>query len=141
MFRHRGRFMIPSGHGFEAFNEMYKNMYTQNDGFPHTDVYVRDNKTKIVMALAGYKKEDLSIYVDKDELVISGEYNEVEDENFDGWELVKPQRKIAKRSFEKRWSILNDLGDLNAEFVDGILTVIVSSKEPETTEPKRFEIN
>lgn len=87
---------------------------------PVHDVIENDNEYQIDLLLAGVKKEDISIDVEKDVLTIKAERKEIKD--------VKYNRKETFFGKYERSFILPDDVDkdkIDASLVDGILKVIV----------------
>ena len=89
------------------------------------------------MDVPGFTKDDIKIEVNKDSLIITAEKEEKNDEK-DGKKYIHRERRYGKyqRSF-----YLQDLDsdDINAEFKDGVLTIVVPKKEEKDTK-KYIEI-
>src|SRR5690606_16344778 len=104
--------------------------YTLNKGFPKGGVFVDKNGNTVVeLALAGYSKESLSVRIEDNQLVISG--NKQDGEEDDGI--------MARRAFTRRFPNFNNNWDLKASEVtykDGLLRVVVPpmSHKPDTTQ-------
>jgi HSP20 family protein len=97
---------------------------------PVHDVIENDKEFIIEAMLAGIKKEDISIKVDKDVLKIKAVRNEVKD--------LKYNRKESFTGTYKRLFVLPELADvenIGATLVDGVLTVTIPKldKAPEST--------
>tara|TARA_Y100000034_G_C6888363_1_gene408241 strand:+ start:1956 stop:2387 length:432 start_codon:yes stop_codon:yes gene_type:complete len=107
---------------FSTFFDDWKPLERQTtQGYPVSDVYcTEDGSTVLEFALAGFRKEDLSIEVkpEKRSITISAATGG-EAEN---------KRRIARRSFTKTYVNYDDnldLGAAQAKFEDGLLTVTV----------------
>ena len=113
---------------FESFFEDFPNHLKQTtQGYPVADIYsAADGSTVLEFALAGFKREELSIDVrpDKRSIVVTGEPEaSPESEN---------PRRIAKRGFQKKYVNYDDnlsLSAATASYEDGLLTIIVPKKE------------
>ena len=95
---------------------------------PVHDVIENDKEFIIEAMLAGIKKEDVTIKVDKDVLKIKAVRNEVKD--------LKYNRKESFTGTYKRVFVLPELADvenISASLVDGVLRVIVPKLEKEPT--------
>jgi HSP20 family protein len=95
---------------------------------PVHDVIENDKEFIIELMLAGIKKEDISIKVDKDVLKIKAVRNEVKD--------LKYNRKESFTGTYKRLFVLPELADvenISASLTDGVLTIKILKleKEPE----------
>lgn len=114
--------------GFDnLFKEMDRLTTNQKDNFPPYNLYQRDGELTLELALAGYKKENVSVTVEGDKLTISGDANKVDEEN----PLIKG---IARRSFRRQFILHEGHEVKDATMADGLLTVTVVkiAKSPTT---------
>ena len=89
------------------------------DTFPPYDVYkYEDGSAKVVVAVAGYKRDDLNIVMDGNILDIEGARRLEEDED-----AICVHQGIAKRAFKLRFRFDDYLEPASAELFDGLLTV------------------
>ena len=107
----------------------------ENISFPRIDVYEKENKVTIQAEVAGIKKEDLKITVEKNHLVLTGNknFNNTSDniyrsENFYG---------SFKRSFKLSDDIDQDF--ISEKLEDGILTITFDKLN--ITKEKIIDIN
>ena len=91
----------------------------ENLAYPRIDIFENENKITLQAEVAGIKKEDLKIIIEKDQLILSGikNINHTSDtihrsENFYG---------LFKRSFKLSGDI--DQNSISAKLEDGILTI------------------
>mgnify|MGYP003113191431 FL=1 len=131
--------------GSRAFEDVFDNIFNSSfdgmlrkstQGYPVADIYSEENgDTVMEFALAGFTKEELSIEVkpgDKS-IVVRADAGNTEDSR---------SRRIARRSFEKRFVNYNnnlDLAAVTASFENGLLRVVVPTR-PET-KPLEVKIN
>lgn len=90
-----------------------------------------EDKTEIMYPAVGYGKEDLSIYIENGQLVISGNLQN---------EAIA-DKKFVKKQFKLSWVIddsLYDVENISSTFDRGILTVTLPTKEK--AKPKRIDI-
>ena len=121
---------------FDQFFEDPKRLIKRStDGYPVTDIYTNDNHDQVIeMALAGFKKGDLSIDVKDNTITISCDTSKEEKQ--------QSRRRIAKRSFKKTFVDYHnqlDFSKTEAEFIDGLLSVTiprVEEKKPTTIKIK-----
>lgn len=88
-------------------------------GFPKGDVYMDDGSVVIELALAGYNKEQLSVRVEDNSLVVSAE--KVENNDVGG-------RSLARRAFSKVFPNFTNEWDLEQAkiiYQDGLLRITV----------------
>ena len=93
-----------------------------------------DNSYKIELALAGWSKQEISLELNGDKLVIKGESDDKEDDSdyfFKG---------ISKRAFTRSF-MLNDTVVVNgSEFANGLLSIFLERLVPEDKKPRKIEI-
>ena len=103
------------------FNEPETLVRRSTEGYPLTDIYKDiDGKQVIELALAGFKREDLSIQIKENQITVSAQ----KQDDAEG----KSNRRIARRSFKKTfvdYSNKLDLTKSNASFEDGLLKISV----------------
>jgi HSP20 family protein len=101
------------------------------------DVWEKDNKIFVKMAMPGVKKEDINITVDRDVLTIEGKTEEEKEEK-DGKKYYL--KNFSSYSYSQRFNLPSsiDPDHVEAEFKDGVLIVqLPKSKEEES---KKIEI-
>ena len=100
------------------------------------DIYEKDNKYHIEMDVPGFKKEDLKINLENNYLTIKAEKkNDVKD---DSKKYIRRERSYSK--FERSIYLGDaDEENIDAEYKDGILTIIVP-KQDEKKSKKYIEI-
>jgi len=103
------------------FNEPETLVRRSTEGYPLTDIYKDiDGKQVIELALAGFKRDDLSIQIKENQITVSAQ----KQDDAEG----KSNRRIARRSFKKTfvdYSNKLDLTKSNASFEDGLLKISV----------------
>lgn len=100
--------------------------YQPERGFPFSNVYLEDDCTIVEYALAGYKKENLSIDVVDSTLIVEGTFApaSIEPEN---WVV----RNISQRSFTRSLRMKTGTTVQRATFIDGILKIYLKVREVE----------
>lgn len=111
------------------------------NNFPKYEV-IKDNQNNQYMLrllLAGYRKEDLNVYVENNKLYIESEKTESEynDEKY----TYSTERVIARRAFKISFSLEGQLEVSNelSKFENGILEIVLKNKEVQ--ERKSISIN
>ncbi len=105
-------------------------------GFPKGDAFVnKAGELVMELALAGYSKDDLSVEVDGDSLLVSGKKIADENEN---------SRVLTRRAFSQKYYVnYSNQWDLENSFVsykDGILKVVVKPLVTKPQEIRKIEI-
>ncbi|MBN1858511.1 Hsp20/alpha crystallin family protein [Candidatus Bipolaricaulota bacterium] len=101
------------------------------DGTPNigrTDIFEKDQSLVYETELPGMKKEDLSIKVEENTLVISGERKRNDDVKKENYFRVGRQYGRIQRSFPLPADLV-ERTNVKARFEDGILTITVPLKE------------
>lgn len=102
------------------------NIYRAMDGNPYV--------TYMEFALAGYKKEDLDVKIEGDYLYISGKGNsEVKDREY-------LHRGMARRDFNVKFKLTQNVEVKSAKFSDGLLTIELEKIIPDEKKPKSIDI-
>src|SRR5207249_11313897 len=88
----------------------------------------------LTMAVAGFSPEEIDVTVHENALLVTGKAKK-EDEN--GRYL---HRGIARRAFERRFSVADHIKVVGASLVNGMLHVDRVHEVPESPKPRRIEI-
>lgn len=112
----------------------------------HLDEAAED-RYHIEIALAGWKRDDIDIQIDRETLVISGKSEKPEDYEREECELEKKgqsitysHRGIAMRDFELRFRLAPYYVVDEASFEDGLLSIACRQELPEHLKPRKIEI-
>lgn len=106
--------------------------------YPKCNVMDKPDKIVIEAAVPGLQKEDVSIAIEDDALIIKGDKVQGKEDSDNGFIL----RELKKSSF-KRAFVLNDNLDkekIDASYRDGILTIEILKKEVEKKKTKVIDI-
>jgi molecular chaperone IbpA len=91
---------------------------------------------RLTMAVAGFSRDEIDITVEKNSLVISGKAQK-EDEETQGRYL---HRGIARRAFERRFSLADHIKVTGARTDNGLLHVDLVREVPEEAKPRQIKI-
>lgn len=102
---------------FDQLNETANTIAKNAPNWPPYNIKkVKDNKYVIEMAVAGFAKSDIEVTVEGNKLVIKGESNDNEAEDY----IFKG---IANRAFQRTFTIADKVEIKDAEMVNGMLRV------------------
>jgi molecular chaperone IbpA len=90
---------------------------------------------RLTMAVAGFARDEIDITVQENSLVISGKAQKEEAE--DGRYL---HRGIARRAFERRFSLADHIKVNGASMDNGLLHVDLVREVPEEAKPRQIKI-
>ena len=98
---------------------------SQSNYPPYNLIQLNNHESKLEIALAGFKKDELQVYTEFGKLYVKGKKEESEVVG----EFV--HKGLAQRSFERVWAVTDDTKVGSVEFVDGLLTVELTKIVPE----------
>ena len=99
---------------------------------PYNLIQVNNHESKLEIALAGFKKDELKVYTEFGKLHVEGKK---EEPKVDG-EFV--HKGLAQRSFERVWKVSDDTKVGSVKFEDGLLTVELNKIVPEHHARKEY---
>jgi len=89
---------------------------------------------KIQIALAGFDKSDVDVEVKENTLTVKSKKDTVESEE----EVL--YKGISTRSFERSWTLADDMKVHGAKFENGLLEISLERIIPEEKKPKTIDI-
>ena len=103
--------------------------------YPKVNIYEYDDKIGIVAEIPGLDKKNVSVEVEEDVLIISGDKHGFDS---DGGKCIT--RELKQSAFTRSFNLGEYLdGDnVSATFKDGMLSISIPKKEPE--QPKKHSI-
>ena len=99
---------------------------------PYNLIQLNNHESKLEIALAGFKKDELKVYTEFGKLYVEGKK---EDKETDGKFVHKG---LAQRSFQRVWTISDDTKIGSVKFEDGLLTVQLNKIVPEHHAKKEY---
>jgi HSP20 family molecular chaperone IbpA len=99
---------------------------------PYNLIQLNNHESKLEIALAGFKKDELKVYTEFGKLYIEGKKEESE---VDG-EFI--HKGLAQRSFQRVWTVTDDTKVGSVKFEDGLLTVELNKIVPEHHARKEY---
>lgn len=119
---------------FDNFESRFANQINSNYP-PYNIIKINENLYSVTVAVAGFGKDDVTVSIDQDQLIITGKkVNDSDDE------AEYLHRGLAFREFERRFTLAEHMEVLSAEMKDGLLTVQIERKIPEAMKPKTIAI-
>ena len=92
--------------------------YTTTSNYPpYNLIQLNNHESKLEIALAGFKKNEIKVYTEFGKLYVQGKKEESENVG----EFV--HKGLAQRSFERVWTITDDTKVGSVSFDDGLLVV------------------
>lgn len=124
---------------FRELEEMSRSFWNDTDiSAFRTDITEKEGSYILDAELPGFKKEDITIDIDKDCLTISAEHKSEENEE-DGNNFIRRERYYG--SYSRSFNVKGiDTDAITAAYNDGILTLTMPKKTPEIPAARRLEI-
>jgi len=89
---------------------------------------------RLTMAVAGFSPEELDITVQENTLLVTGKAKKEQE----GGNYL--HRGIARRAFERRFSLADHIKVVGASLVNGMLHVDLTREVPEAAKPRKIQI-
>ncbi len=105
------------------------------DNWPPYDIIRQGEDTyRIVMAVAGFARDELTLTDRPNLLVVSGA------KKGDAQEGTYLHKGVAEREFERRFELADHVKVARASLANGLLTIELQREIPEALKPRRIEI-
>jgi len=124
-----------------GFDDVLERLFQAHDHFvsstsyPPYNIIRADNKYRIEIALAGFKKEDIDVSLTKNVLTISGNTLKAEaDKNI-------AYRGIATRKFKRSFALSDNTKVKAAKMEDGMLIITIEKVVPEEEKEVSIQID
>ncbi len=109
----------------------------QAPGYPPYNIETVDQDAyRIIMAVAGFRDQDLDIQIKENALSVTGDVTDGE-----GVAGKFLHRGIAARSFTQRFDLADHVKVSGANLDNGLLTINLVRELPEALQPRRIAIN
>lgn len=120
---------------FDDFESRFANQISQNYP-PYNVIKTGENTYSIEIAVSGFSKEEVTVEVDQDQLVVKGKRVREDDA---GYEYL--HRGLAARDFTRSWTLADHMEVEQGSIKNGILTVYLKRVVPETLMPRKIKIS
>ena len=99
---------------------------------PYNLVQVNNVESRLEIALAGFKKDEVSVFTEFGKLHVQGKKEESENVG----EFL--HKGLAQRSFNRVWSLTDDTEIRDVRFTDGLLVIELGKIVPELHSRKEY---
>ena len=99
---------------------------------PYNLIQLNNHESKLEIALAGFKKNEIKVYTEFGKLYVEGRK---EESKVDGTFI---HQGLAQRNFQRVWTVSDDTEIGSVEFTDGLLTVELKKIVPEHHSRKEY---
>jgi len=110
-----------------GLDEYFDRVFTQTSSNypPYNLIQVNNVESRLEIALAGFKKEEVHAFTEYGKLFVEGQkQNKDEDGTF-------IHKGVAQRNFKRSWTLSDDTEVSNVVFEDGLLRIVLGKIVPE----------
>ena len=118
--------------GLDDYLNRFWDESTKENYPPYNLVQLNNHESKLEIALAGFKKDQLQVFTEFGKLHVEGSKEESE---VDGTFVHKG---LAQRSFKRVWTVSDDTKVGSVKFEDGLLTVELKKIVPKHHSRKEY---
>ena len=116
----------------DYFDRFFNSDFPQSNYPPYNLIQLNNHESKLEIALAGFKKDEVKVYTEFGKLYVEGKKEEAE---VDGTFVHKG---LAQRNFQRVWTVTDDTKVGSVKFEDGLLTVELKKIVPEHHARKEY---
>ena len=109
----------------DYLNRFWDDVGTTSNYPPYNIVQLNNIESRLEIALAGFKKDEVRVYTEFGKLHVEGKQEESENVG----EFV--HKGLAQRSFERQWTLADDTEVRSVSFNDGLLVVELGKIVPD----------
>ena len=111
--------------GMDEYFDRLFNVHESSTNYPpYNLIQVSNVESRLELALAGFKKEEVNVYTEYGKLFVEGQKESREDTNY-------VHRGMAQRSFTRAWTLSDDTEIRSVAFEDGLLSIQLGKVVPE----------
>jgi molecular chaperone IbpA len=124
--------------GFDSLFDNFEHRFANqiNNSYPPYNILKHDEDTyEIQVAVTGFEKDDITVEIDQNNLVVKGSRKEVE--------LEKPtylHRGLATRDFTRSWELGQYIEVGDGSIKNGVLTIELKRVVPEALKPRVLKL-
>jgi molecular chaperone IbpA len=128
------KFFVGFDDQFSRLQKLHDDVTKNIPNYPPYNIKKHDDTHyTIEIAVAGFGQQDIDIELDGDKLVVKGNVQATEDDDF----LFKG---IANRAFTRSFALNDQVEVKNAEIFNGMLKIALERLVPESKKPKKIVV-
>lgn len=119
---------------FDTFEQRFANQLN-NSYPPYNIIKHNEDSYQIEVAVTGFEKDDITVEIDQNNLVVKGSRKEVE--------LSKPtylHKGLATRDFTRMWTLGEHIETGEVKMKNGVLSIELKRVIPEALKPRTLQI-
>ena len=111
--------------GMDEYFDRLFNVHESSTNYPpYNLIQVSNVESRLELALAGFKKEEVNVYTEYGKLFVEGQKENKETD------ASYVHRGMAQRSFTRAWTLSDDTEIRSVTFEDGLLTITLGRIVP-----------
>lgn len=118
-----------------GFDHVFNARLNNSNYPPHNIVKYSDSEYAIEIAVAGFRKDEITVEVDQDQLVVRGVQSQTDTSSKEYL-----HRGLASRDFEQSYTLAEYMTVNGAEVKDGMLIIEIERIVPESLKPRQILI-
>ena len=125
-----------------GFDDLFNNFETRfanqlNNNYPPYNIVKHDeNSYEIQIAVTGFDKEEVTVEIDQNQLVVKGQKVKVDGDE----EVNYIHRGLASRDFTRTWTLAEHMEVEQGHIKNGVLTIGLKRVIPESLKPRILKI-
>jgi len=119
---------------FDNFETRFANQINSNYP-PYNIEKVSENIYNITVAVAGFERDEITVEIDQEQLIVRGEKVQKQDSTTEYL-----HRGLALRDFERRFALAEHVEVVKAETKNGLLMIQLERRIPEALLPRKIEV-
>ena len=117
----------------DTYFDRFFNLHETTSNYPpYNLVQVSNVQSRLEIALAGFKKEEINVYTEYGKLFVEGQKEDKETDT------TYQHKGLAQRSFTRTWTLSDETEVRDVKFEDGLLTVELGKIVPEHHARKNY---
>ena len=109
----------------EYLSNVFGASFQETNYPPYNLIQINNTESRLELALAGFKQEEINVYTEYGKIIVKGEKNNKEEE------AKYVVQGLAQRNFERAWTLSDDTEVRSVTFENGLLTVDLQKVVPE----------
>lgn len=116
----------------EYFDRLFSLHETTSNYPPYNLIQINDLESRLELALAGFKKQEVFVYTQDGKLFVEGQKEDKETES------NYVHKGLAQRSFTRSWTLSDETEVRSVDFEDGLLSITLGRVVPDYHKRKDY---
>ena len=113
------------GIGLDSYFDQFFSQDQTTNYPPYNLIHLSNHESRLEVALAGFKKDEVKVYTEYGKLFVQGKVAEAKEEEEYAY------RGLSKRNFSRSWQLSEDVEIKHVDFEDGLLNVLLGKIVPD----------